>query len=524
MDSMEAVAVADLPGNRSRRNKVRSVAELAALAEHHRANGGTVVLAHGTFDLLHMGHVRHLEGARQEGTMLLVTLTADRHVNKGPGRPVFTEALRAEMLAALECVDGVAISQQPTSVEVLLTVKPSVYVKGSDYVDENGDVTGGIRLEREAVESVGGRLVFTDDITFSSSSLINRHLNVFPPALRSYLDGQRERDLLGSLSQLIDKVKDYKVLLVGDTIIDQYDYVHPLGKPPKENLIATQFQGSDVFAGGIIAAANHVASFCAEVEIVTVLGEQDSHLDLIRRSLKPNVRLTQIMVPGRPTTRKLRYVEASYKRKLFEVYFMDDAPLDAHTQRLMIDAVRSRTAEADVTIATDFGHGAIGPEMVDTLVRHARFLAVNTQTNSANAGYNLITKYPRADYLCIDAPEARLALSDRQSSMEHIAGVTLPGRIDCDRLIVTTGREGCVSYDRAAGTARIPAFTNTVVDTVGAGDAFLAVTAPLAAAGGDMEQIGFIGNAAGAIKVGILGHQRSVEKIPVLKYLTTLLK
>lgn len=509
---------------RSRRDKVLSVADLASMAAKHRAAGGTVVLAHGTFDLLHMGHVRHLEAARREGSMLLVTLTADRYVNKGPGRPVFTEALRAEMLAALECVDGVAISQQPTSVEVLVTIKPSVYVKGSDYADEKSDVTGGIRLEREAVESVGGRLAFTDDITFSSSSLINRHMNVFTPALREYLEQQRDRDLLNRMTDLLEQVKDYKVLLVGDTIIDQYNYVHPLGKPPKENLIATRFENSDVFAGGVIAAANHVASFCKEVEILTLLGEQDSHADLIRRSLKPNVKLTQIMLPGRPTTRKLRYVESSYKRKLFEVYFMDDSPLDPDSERFMTDAVARKSAEATVTIATDFGHGCISAGMIEALTKHARFLAVNTQTNSANAGYNLITKYPRADYVCIDAPEARLAMSDRQSSMEQIAGVSLPSRIDCKRLIVTTGREGCVSYDRAVGTARIPAFTNTVVDTIGAGDAFLSVTSPLAAAGGDMDLIGFIGNAAGAIKVGILGHQRSVEKVPLVKYLTTLLK
>ena len=127
------------------------------------------------FDLLHIGHLRHLKAARQFGDLLIVTITPDRFVNKGPGRPAFTEALRAEALAMLECVDMVAINHWPTAVEAIKLLKPDFYVKGSEYREAAKDVTGGIVHEQEAVESVGGRLVFTDDITFSSSSLLNRH-------------------------------------------------------------------------------------------------------------------------------------------------------------------------------------------------------------------------------------------------------------------------------------------------------------------------------------------------------------
>jgi sugar/nucleoside kinase (ribokinase family) len=162
--------------------------------------------------------------------------------------------------------------------------------------------------------------------------------------------------------------------------------------------------------------------------------------------------------------------------------------------------------------------------VIEALCAKARFLAVNTQTNSANLGYNLITRYPRADYVCIDAPEARLAVGDKFSDIAIIASDTLPGRMQCPRLIITHGKHGCITRDQAVGTHRIPAFTNTVVDTVGAGDAFLAVTSPLAAASGDLDLIGFIGNAAGAMKVGIVGHRSSIEKTPLIKFITAILK
>jgi sugar/nucleoside kinase (ribokinase family) len=175
-------------------------------------------------------------------------------------------------------------------------------------------------------------------------------------------------------------------------------------------------------------------------------------------------------------------------------------------------------------IVADFGHGLIGQSTIEILTATAPFLAVNTQTNSGNMGYNLITRYSRADYVCVDAPEARLAVGDRVSKIGDIAHRLADDRIDCSKLIITHGKHGCVTYERGNIVHTIPAVARKVVDTVGAGDAFLAVTAPLVAAGGRMDRIGFIGNVVGALKVEIVGHRQSVDKAAVIKGLTGLLK
>jgi len=506
------------------RSKLRRLEELAGIVAEIRTGGRTVVLCHGVFDLLHMGHVRHFEAARREGDVLCVTVTSDRFVNKGPGRPIFPEHMRAEMLAAIGYIDYVAVNDHPTAEEPLRLIRPDVYVKGSDYENPEEDVTGGIAREREAVEEHGGRLVFTKDITFSSSTLINRYLDVYDPPLRDYLDKFRSANTLDQLISLIEKAKPLRVLMVGDTIIDEYEYVEGLGKSAKENIIATRSRGKEVFAGGVIAAANHVADFCAEVEIVTSFGDLDNFEDFVRQHLKPNVRMTAHRRRDMPTTRKTRFVEPNYNRKLFEVYSFDDTPPDAALDAEINAVVSDRARKYDLVIVTDFGHGLISPRVIRTLQDKTRFLAVNAQTNAGNQGFNLITKYARADYICIDGTEARLAVSDKFLDLAAIAGEILPARIDCKRLIVTGGVHGCITYDASVGVSRIPAFTRTAVDTVGAGDAFLAVTAPLVTLGGDMEHIGFIGNAAGALKVGIVGHRTSVEKVPLLKFITTLMK
>jgi rfaE bifunctional protein nucleotidyltransferase chain/domain len=513
-----------MPGGTAR-DKIKTLAELGQLARDCQTQGRRVVLCHGVFDLLHMGHVRHLEAARREGDVLIVTVTADAYVNKGPGRPVFPERMRAEMLAAIGYVDWVGVNHHSSSVPVLDIIRPEVYVKGSDYENPEDDITGAIQIERETTEAHGGRLVFTKDVTFSSSNLINKCFDVYDPPLRDYLDSMRADGALPRLLELIERVKDFRVLVVGDAIIDEYQYVTPMGKSAKENMIATLYQNREMFAGGVIAAANHAAEFCREVEVVTMVGKDDSHEDLIRQSLHDNVKLHLVRREGAPTTRKCRFIDPAYMRKLFEVYHMDDNYHGPELDQELCRLLTKLAPDFDLVIVTDFGHGLITSSAIATLVKEARFLAVNAQSNSANLGFNLITKYPRADYICIDAPEVRLALSDRTTDIPVLASEHLPRRVPSQKVTITQGSAGCTTWDRDTGqTYRIPVFTKTVVDTVGAGDAFLAVTSPLVAAGGNMGDIGFIGNAVGAIKVGIVGHRRSIEKPPLVKYITSLLK
>jgi rfaE bifunctional protein nucleotidyltransferase chain/domain len=506
------------------RQKIMSVPEAAALLQRMRVAGKRIVQAHGTFDLLHVGHVRHMQAARELGDVLVVTVTADRFVNKGPGRPAFAENLRAEMLASLQYVDLVAINPEPDAVGAITAIRPDVYVKGQDYEKVEDDVTGKIVAERQAVEAHGGRIHFTHELMFSSTQLINRHFNVFDPAVSRYLHGMRGNGALAEVLELIERVRDYRVVLVGDAILDEYVYAVPMDKPPKESIIASRYQDREVFAGGVFAAANHVASFCRKVDVITCVGATDSHEELIRGSLRPNVEVHMLRRPGAPTTIKRRFVDPGNMRKLFELCLMDDSPLPEEV-KLELDRLISEVAPtANAVIATDFGHGLIGASAVQTLVEYSPFLAANAQSNSANMGYNLITRYPKADYVCIDAPEARLATGDRTSPIGEVAQTIVNERIACGKIIITHGRNGCIAHERGGEIHAIPAFARHVVDTIGAGDALLAITAPLVAAGGAMDKVGFIGNVVGALKVKIVGHRKPVEKPALIKGITALLR
>lgn len=157
--------------------KIKALDELAGILAKLRAEGRTVVLCHGCFDLMHPGHIKYFQAAKKMGDVLAVTVTPDRFVDKGPGRPVFNETLRAESIAALECVDYVAINAWPTAEETLRLLRPSIYVKGQEF-EKLEDKTGKIQREFEVVREIGAEMRFTHEIVFSSTELLSRHLGV----------------------------------------------------------------------------------------------------------------------------------------------------------------------------------------------------------------------------------------------------------------------------------------------------------------------------------------------------------
>ena len=281
---------------------------------------------------------------------------------------------------------------------------------------------------------------------------------------------------LESAVSLIESVKDERVLFVGDSIVDEYHYVVPMAKSPKQYLIPVLYQDKEEFEGGVQAAANHARAFCKTVDL--------------KKSASP--------------IRKVRMVEKHDLRKLFEVNYNGISPGD-----------ESFEEPYDCVVVTDFGHGWITTEMVKKLCA-LPYLAVCAQTNSHNMGFNLITKYPRADYVVIDEPEARLAAGDRYGGIESVMQKLSHNRFN--KFIVTHGRHGAYGY-QDGHFFKMRAFPGHPVDTMGAGDAFFSVTAPMSKSGG-IEDLMLIGNAAGSLKCQIPG-QGAVTKEKLIEFLKT---
>ncbi len=505
------------------KEKIVDLDQLAQIVAGEKKKGRRVVHCHGVFDLLHIGHIRHFQQAKGMGDVLIVTLTPDRFVNKGPGRPAFNEALRLEAVASLDVVDYVAVNRWPTAVETIKLVRPDCYVKGVEYKDTSKDHSGGIVLEEEAVKSVGGELVFTDDIVFSSSNLINKHFAVFPKEVTDYLAGFSQRYKPDEVIEWLKKAENLKVLVVGEAIIDEYHYCEEIGKTSKEPVIAMKSMHSQLFAGGVLAVANHVAAFCKEVGMITFLGDTGSQEAFIREKMNPKIENVFLYRKDSPTIVKKRFIEYYFFRKMLELYTINDAELDEADNRALCAKLELMVPKYDVVIVVDFGHSMMTKEAIDIVARKARFLAVNAQTNAGNMGYNVISKYPRADYITLAEKEMRLEARNYRGDVRGMVE-NVTAKMNCERAVVTQGRRGSLCYSTKEGFFLVPALAREVVDRVGAGDAFLSISALCAAQKAPMEVIGFIGNAVGAWKVSIVCNERAVEKSQLFKQIETLLK
>ncbi len=504
--------------------KIKSLDGLSHIVAQAKSHGLRVAQCHGVFDLLHPGHIRHFEAARRVADVLVVTLTADEYVGKGPGRPVFNQRLRAESVAALQAVDYVAVIESPTAAEAIRKLRPDFYVKGNEYTDpEEDDLTGKVTDEEGAIRSVGGQIYFTDDVTFSSTNLLNNYFAVFSPEADEYLRRFRRDYNAEQVIASLKALQPLRVLVMGDIIIDEYHYCKAIGKASKSATLTARFLSAERHAGGVLAVANHAAGYAGEVHLLTYLGDPEGDEAFVRGHLKPNVQAHLVRQPGRPIVVKRRYVDPFQISKMFEVMWLDgEEPLPAAEDDLLA-RLTDLVPQCDLVIMADFGHGNVGSRTIEWLTTQQVFLAVSAQTNSANTGYNLITKYPRADYICIDEEEMRLANSSHHAALSDLMAQTAR-RMGCRLASVTQGSEGSLTWAPERESVQTPVFSTDVVDSVGAGDAYLSLTALCAKAGYAPELVGFIGNCVGALAVRIVGNRESVEPASLFKFINTLLK
>lgn len=503
--------------------KIKPSTNLTKILAEYKQKGKRIVQCHGVFDLLHLGHIRHFHQAKKEGDVLVVTVTSDRYVRRGPGRPFFNERLRAEALASLSVVDYVAIDDAPTAVRSIKAFKPDVYAKGVDYKEKEKDITGKIYDEEEAVKSVGGRLVFTEDIIFSSTKLINDYFDVYPPETRRYLQTMARKYPIESIIERLKTLTKLKVLVIGDCIIDEYHYCRPMGKSAKEQLVVNRYISEEKFAGGSLATANNVASVCGQVDLVTVLGRKYPHEEFIKEKLGSNVKPIFFHRSDACTIVKRRFVNEEDKKKLFEICHIQDEDIPKSVEERIFHFLKNTIRDYNLVVVSDYGHGLMTQRLIRVICSKAKYLAINVQTNSANTGFNLVTKYPAADCVCVDELELRFATHDKSSDLRVLAKKVYQ-EIGCRQIIATRGPRGSLCYGGNGGFHEAPALSQHVIDKVGAGDAFYAFVAPCFSAGMPQDLVSFIGNAVGALAVQIICNREPVNYVNLVKFMTRLLK
>lgn len=480
-----------------------------------------IVLCHGVFDLVHPGHLQHLVQAKSFGNVLVVSITADKYVNKGPNRPYFNEDQRASFLAALEIVDYVCVVNSDSALPAIDAVKPDFYVKGPDYMNAKEDITGKIDLERANVERNGGKLVFTDGFTSSSTMLINSFLTPQDDKVRTWVKKYKEKCSLPETITWIDKLKEIEVNVLGETIIDAYTECKPLSKSSKDPILAFHRFGTQKFLGGVLAIGDSCSRWSKKTSVYSSCGHNFQEL-LDEIDVKIEFELFNIRLPEDPTILKHRFVDVASGNRVFEYYDFSPGIMQEKLQYEMLDILREKLQDSNLFLLADYGHGFFGESMIKSICDSNAFLAVNTQSNAGNRGFNTFSKYPRIDFLCLNGGELELEL--RKKDLDYL--VVLPRIMKekgCKNAIVTLGGEGLLTFDSLGESFLSPALATKVVDKVGAGDSVLAIASMLAFLDAPKEVIGLLASVVAAFEVAQLGHKKSLDIVGMKKYVNGLL-
>lgn len=402
-------------------------------------------------------------------------------------------------------------------------IKPDIFAKGQAYKERDRKIHKKLFEEEKELYFGKTKIYETDGFSFSSSLIAKNFLDIYPEETKSFLNRFSQKYSFDNILERINNLKKLRVLLIGDGIIDEYHYCEPLGKSAKAHLVVNKYLTHEVFAGGVFAIANHIAGLCDDVHLISLLGKEDLRGDFIQHNLKPNIKTRFFYRDEGPTIVKKRYINQYLNQKLFEINYLNGNYINNNLESEIIEYLRSIIPLRDIVLISDFGHGLITNKIISTIEESSIQFAVNTQTNGANAGYNMITKYHNPTYVCLDEAEVRLAAQDRYADINEITK-NVARIINSTFFIVTRGRNGSIGINGSCEINRTPVFSTKVIDTVGAGDAFFAYTAPCIAQGMPLDLVSFIGNTVGALAVQIVCNKKPVEKYELLEFIHTLLK
>ena len=478
-------------------HKIVSLEELSALRE--RFADRSIVLCHGAFDLVHMGHLIHFEDARALGDMLVVTITADRHITKK--RSVsFSQEYRARQLAALEIVDYVAVIDEPSAVTPIERLRPNVYVKGPEYANLVLDKTANIFREKALVERHGGRLHFTNGTTFSSTKLAH-FLLAAPEASQGDPLLSNDRVLFRDLSALkftLEQLKGFlagaarlRVCVIGETIIDEWVDVAVTNLSMKSRCVAGLETARSRQIGGAGAVALHLSGFVEHV---------DSFTNGPAEQMPANVAATSL---SDRSLIKTRFVDRDSGYRLFECKSPD-------LGRVALDRLPDFD-DYDVVMLADFGHGLVDAGFINERIagRQRAYVTAMAQANSSNYGYNLPTKFAGLDYCSVNRTEAELCLRERGLPLSELTERV--GRLlNVPALSVTDGEAGAMVGQQGA-TFAIPTISASVVDTVGCGDAYFALSSLAAAMRCPPGIVALAGSIGAAAVAQRRGNERAIS-------------
>lgn len=478
-----------------------------------------VGLCHGVFDLIHIGHLNHFKSAKSLCDHLIVSITQDKFIKKGINQPLFNENQRADFLRSIKFIDEVYICKSESASDSIKKFKPDFYIKGPDYKINKLDETRKIYLEKKLVKKYKGQIIYTNDKKYSSSKIMNSKSFGLNEKQSEFIDILKKKYSLNYIISELKKLKNVKPLVLGELIIDTYCYGNAIGKASKEPHLVLSRLKEESYIGGSGAIAKNISNFSKKVTLISESGNEKKYSRLFKEKLGKNIKSIFFKPYSTYTTiRKTRYIDNVNNYKLLGYYDLPEINKKINKTKLY-KSIKFNLIKNNLLIVCDFGHNFFDQKIIN-LANNLKgyYKSANVQINSANFGSQSLKKYKNLDALFVNEGELRHEYKDKFSSIETL-GRLLKKNNKIKNIIITRGKNGAVMIDKGNKIINIPAFANSSVDKIGAGDSLFAVSSIALSAGIDGFLSLFLGSLSAAESVRFPGNKYSINQNIIERYI-----
>ena len=427
---------------------------------------------HGTFDIVHPGHIRHFIYAKQKSDILIASITADRFITKKFEGTFLNEDLRARNLAAISIIDYVVIDYNQEPLKLLDLIKPNYFLKGFEYSSLKNTKT---IEEVKILKKNKGEVLFSPGDEVYSSSTIQ---NIYKPKLeleKLYSIMDSSKITFDITKKNINKFKSQTVTVIGDTIIDKYIYTKILGQTSKTPTFSVKKMSEKIFVGGAGIVAMHLKSLGAKVNYISVIGN-DKYGKYAKKVLdKHNISFYFVEDKSRPTTVKERYWAENYK--LLQVDTLSNHSISKESIIKINKKIKS--LNSDAFIFSDFRHGIFNKETIKIFSSSIPKKSIKVADSQVSNRWGNILDFKGFDIIFPNEKEARFALANQDSPVRNV-GTEVLKKSKSRYLILKLSERGLLVYKKSGIYPKdffpIGSFVKNLVDGIGAGDALLAAS------------------------------------------------
>ncbi len=455
------------------------------------------VLVYGDFNILHPGHLRLLKFAKESGDYLIVAVNSN---NISENKKLLDEDIRLESIKSTSYVDECFLLKEDIK-DYIKRLKPQFIVKGKEHKENYNP-------EESILKNFGGKLLFTSgEIGFSSLDLLQKDFEANNTFIQ-HCDNFISRNNIKK-DNLLNFVKDFSklnVLVIGDTIIDEYITCDPIGMSQEDPTIVVTPLSTKKFIGGAAIVASHAKTLGANVNYISITGNDKNHKFTKKYLEELNIECKLYKDNTRPTTLKQRF--RAHNKTLLRVNHLKQHNINEELENTIISKIKDKK-NLDLIILSDFSYGILTPKVIKKVslfaIKNNISIVADSQSSSQVGD---ISKFKNMDIVTPTEREIRLSLNDFESGLV-VLSEKLFNKSKPEYIITTLGGEGIMIYNSNKEellTDNIPALNNNAKDVSGAGDSLLICSAMAKRVGANIWESTYLGSIAAAIQVSRIGN------------------